>query len=411
MTMGARARRDPRRDPLRIAVVGTRGVPSTYSGLETSTESLYAILAARGHDVTVYCRAGQAAPHGATYRGMTQRFTPAIRGRSIETLSHVATSLAHASLAGAYDLVHLQALAPGLFAPFQRAWRAPTVASIHGLDWQRAKWRGAGGKLLYRAERSIVRHVRDITVVSRDLQRYFRDAYGRETTYVPNGVHQIDDGAVVDSAALDAFGLTRGNYVVYVGRLVPEKRIGDLIAAFRALDTTHRLVLVGDGTNSADHVAELRAAARGDTRIVFTGRLEGAALRAVAASALAFVNPSELEGLPCSLLESIEYRVPAIVSAIPPHREILDDVVGYDLFFPVGDASAITDRLRRVIARSEHYRDIAGEAQRRARQEYSWQAVADRSEELYREIVAREQWKGWKGAGAIVAAGAGGGKS
>ena len=106
-----------------------------------------------------------------------------------------------------------------------------------------------------------------------------RETYGRETTYIPNGMHQIDDGASVEGAALDAFGLARGNYVVYVWRLVPEKRIGDLIAAFRALDTTHGLVLVGDGTNSADYVAELRAAAQGDARIVFTGRLEGAALR------------------------------------------------------------------------------------------------------------------------------------
>jgi glycosyltransferase involved in cell wall biosynthesis len=382
-------RRDPLRDPLTIAVVGTRGVPSAYSGLETSTETLYAILAARGHDVTVYCRAEQLQHVAPMYRGMKQVCLPAIRRRSVETLSHVGFSLAHATLAASYDLLHLQALAPGLFAPLQPLWRAATVATIHGLDWQRAKWAGAGGQLLHRAERSIVRHIENVTVVSRDLQRYFRETYGKETVYIPNGMRLVDERDDVDRSHLAAFGLTAGRYIVYVGRLVPEKRVEELIRAFRGVDGDYRLALVGEGAYAGEYVSQLRAASAGDDRVVFTGRLDGAALRAVFSSAAMFVNPSELEGLPNALLEAIEYQIPVVASAIPPHREVMDGVAGYDLFFPVGDAAALRAALLRVIARREHYQTLAERVRAAARREYSWDVVADRTEALYREVVAR----------------------
>lgn len=376
-------------DRLRIAVVGTRGVPSSYSGLERVTESLYTILAARGHEITVYCRPGYIDGAPGSYRGIRLIRIPVIRRKSIETLVHVGASLTHAVLRGHYDLVHLQALAPGLFAPLRPLWRAATVSTIHGLDWQRAKWQGTGGAVLHHAERSIVRHIDNVTVVSRDLQRYFRTTYGKETAYIPNGVHETASETTWDPSVLERFALTRGQYLVYVGRLVPEKRVHDLIRAYRKVDADHRLVLVGEGGYTDEYVAELRAIAADDQRVVFTGRQEGTALETVFSGAAAFVTPSELEGLPSSLLECMEYGVPAIASDIAPHRELLGGVAGYDLFFPATDVAALTERIQRVLEHAVHYRAVAERAQQFVRREYSWSAIADRTEELYREIVRR----------------------
>jgi len=387
--MTEETRRDPERDPLRIAVVGTRGVPSTYGGMEKVTETLYTILADRGHEVTVYCRSDHIDQSVASHRGIQQVCVPAIKRRSAETISHIGASLAHATLHGRYDLIHLQALAPGLFAPFRALWRTATVSTIHGLDWQRAKWKGTGRAVLHRAERSIVRHIDDVIVVSRDLEAYFRTTYGKQTTYIPNGVHHTAPDAQDGSASLQRYGLARGTYVVFIGRLVPEKRVDDLIRAFRRVTTEHRLVLVGEGGYTDGYVATLRALAANDARIVFTGRQDGAPLAALFSGAAAFVSPSELEGLPIAVLESMEFGVPAIVSAIPPHRELLGGVPGYDLFFPVTDVDAIADRIQRVLDHPAHYRAVAEQAQALVRREYSWAAVADRTEEVYRRVARR----------------------
>ncbi|MFN8642944.1 MAG: glycosyltransferase [Candidatus Binatia bacterium] len=163
--------------PLRIAVIGPRGIPSSYSGIERVTESLYGALAARGHAVTVYCRPEYVERSPQTYKGMRLIGTPAVNGRSLGTVSHVFTSSLHALRRERYDVVHLHALAPGLVAPLYRWWRVPTVATMRGIDWQRASGR-ASARVLRRAERWLVASVDELITVSRDLE-YYRQAYGR----------------------------------------------------------------------------------------------------------------------------------------------------------------------------------------------------------------------------------------
>lgn len=375
--------------PMRIAVIGTRGVPSAYSGLETVTERLYAILADRGHQVTVYCRSGTVLGEDGAYRGIRQVRIPAFPRRSVETLSHVGASLAHAMLRGEYDLVHLQALAPGLFAPLKNLWRTATVSTIHGLDWQRAKWKGLGGSVLHRAERSLVRHVDDIAVVSRDLERYFRETYGKPTTYIPNGVNETAPDFHAGEAILTRFGVARGRYLVYVGRLVPEKRVEDLIRGFRRVKTDCKLLLVGEGGYTDDYVTALQSLAADDHRVQFAGRQEGEVLEALFSNAAMFVLPSELEGLPSALLEAMEFGVAAVVSDIPPHRELLGQTPGYDLFFPPKNTDALVARIERVLANPDAYRAVALRAQEFVRREFSWGAIADRTERFYRDAVRR----------------------
>jgi glycosyltransferase involved in cell wall biosynthesis len=373
--------------PLRIAAIGLRGLPSGYSGLERAAESLYAELARRGHAITVYCRVEYLDGRTGAHRGIALRRAPAVRTRALDTVSHAAASVAHAIWRGGCDVVHFHALAPALLAPVCRHAGVPTVTTVQGLDWQRAKWRSLGARVLRRAERTMVRNVERVIVVSRDLQAYFARTYGRVTDLVANAIEPPAERGV-DQAVLGRFGLEPSGYVLFVARLVPEKRVEDLLAAFRRVDTPCRLAIVGEGGYTDGYVARLRTATAGDPRVVFTGFQSGETLDALFRSARVYVLPSELEGQPMSLLECMAYGVPAVVSDIPPHRELLADLPGYDLFFPPRDVHALADRLARSLAGIAQYRAVASRARRVLDGSHSVRVVADATERVLGEAAA-----------------------
>jgi glycosyltransferase involved in cell wall biosynthesis len=371
------------KQPLRIAAIGLRGIPSNYSGIERASENLYSILANRGHQVTIYCRPECLSNPVDVYRGMRLVRTAALEFRSVDTLSHVCTSFLHAIATRQYDIIQLHALAAGLFAPLRFLTSASVVAKIHGLDWQRAKWKGIGSAVLLQGERSIASHIDNIIVVSRQLESYFHDRYGRASTYVPNGVNDMDAAPWNDSPVLAEFGLTSGEYITYIGRLDPGKRIEDLISAFQQLPGKWRLAIVGEERYAGAYVTKLRRLAASDPRIVFTGVQGGPDLWTLFHKAAVFVLPSEVEGLPNSLLECMAHGTPAIVSDIPPHRELLGSIDGYDLFVRPGDVSQLRARLDRVLQHREHYLEIARRAKSYVKASYSWQRSAEVTESLY----------------------------
>lgn len=374
--------------PLRIAVIGPRGIPSSYSGIERVTESLYGALAERGHAVTVYCRPEYVERSPQFYQGMRLIGTAAVNGRSLGTVSHVLTSSFHALRRGGYDVVHLHALAPGLVAPLYRWRRVPTVATVHGIDWQRAKWKGVGARVLRRAERWLVASVDELITVSRDLEDYYRGTYGRASSLIPNGT-DLTAEAPLDTELLARLGLAADAYVLFVARLVPEKRVEDLIRAFDGLDTDLRLAIVGDSSHTDAYAAALRREAAGDARIVFTGVQPRANVEHLFRGAAAFVLPSELEGMSMALLQALEMGVPSIVSGLPVHHELLDRIEGYDLLFPPGDVAALRERLQRLLTARDRYRGVARRAQAHIRRAHSWPAIAEQTERLYLRLLQR----------------------
>lgn len=378
------------RPPLRIAAIGTRGVPSSYSGIERVAESLYAILAARGHAVTVYCRAETLATPAGTYRGIRLVRAPALSGRALGTVSHVATSMLHAAWGDRYDVIHLHALAPGLVAWMSRARGIPTVATVHGLDWQRAKWRGLGAHVLRTGERWLVRHAHAVIAVSRDLAEYYDAEYGRATVLIPNGTEPTSE-APCDDRWLAQVGLAPGRFLVAVARLVPEKRLEDLIRAYARTTTSLKLAIVGGSSHTDAYVDSLHALAAADPRVLFLGTQPRERLDTLYRAAAGYVHPSELEGMSIAMLQALAMGLPAVVSDIPVHRELLGAVAGYDLFFAPRDVDALTERLTRVTGALPHYRRIAAAAQAHVRQAYSWEAIADRTEALFYDVVERRR--------------------
>ncbi len=369
--------------PLKVAVIGMRGIPSNYSGIERAGESLYARLAARGHEITVYCRPDYLESPAGYYRGIRLLRLPTLKRKSLDSLAHALFSVLHATTRERYDVIQLHALAAGMFTSIGRFRGLPTLAKIHGLDWQRAKWKGLGSAVLRKAERSIAKHASEIIVVSRDLQTYFAQHYGRATAYIPNGVEESQAPATLDCNVLDMHQLSPGQFFVYIGRLVPEKRIEDLIVAFRKLNTAYKLAIVGEGGYTDDYVTQLRRLGAVDPRVVFTGLQKGTALETLYRAATAFVLPSDLEGLPNSLLECMERSTPAIASEIPPHRELLGAIEGYDLFVKPRDVEGLTDRLRRVLDHPDYYAQVAARAQVFVRRSYSWESSVDLTEQLF----------------------------
>jgi glycosyltransferase involved in cell wall biosynthesis len=377
------------RGRLHIAVIGTRGLPGTYSGIERVAEHLYPRLVERGHRVTLYCRAKRGGPAAAYYRGIRRVELPAIHWRSAETISHAMLSMAHALLSERVDLIQLEALAPALLSRAGSMHAVPIVVRVHGLDWQRAKWGRMAARVLRAGEVAAVRHAEEIIVVSRDLQQYFAQTHGRAVLHIPNGAPVDDAEASAETAELEPFGLTAGRYFLCLGRLVPEKRIEDAIAAFARIGAPYRLAIVGAGSYTDGYVARLHDLAARDPRIVFTGFQSGATLRALQAHAAALISASELEGLPMSVLECLDRGVPAILSDIAPHRELVERVPEYDLFHPVADVEALAARLRAVAAQPAEHRLIAESARAAVRNAFSWSAIADRTEEALFAVVER----------------------
>ena len=374
---------------LSIGVIGIRGLPASYGGIDREAESLYPRLAARGHSITAYCRPRFLDTSNSTYRGVHLCRLPAVPLRSLETLSHVAVSGVHSIVAADYDVIALHAIPPGLLSWIWRPSRVPVVAKIHGLDWKRAKWNGIGAHVLRLSERMLVKRADAIIVVSRSLQQYFLAEYGRDTIYVPNATEPVENhGFKPDVSVLKQFGLEADRYFAFTGRLVPEKRVEDLVRAIESVDSSMKLAIVGDSSYTDPYVSKLKASAT--DRVVFTGFQSGKALDTLLRCAACHVLPSELEGLPNSLLEAVERGVPSIVSDIDPHREILGPIEGYDLFFPPGDAAALAGRMRCFVDARQHYKTLSERVRNSVRRRYCWDRAATLTEHVFLKV-ARSQ--------------------
>lgn len=383
---------DPAWKPLHIAVIGGRGIPSNYSGVERICEELFVWFAGRGHKVTVYCRPGVLESKLGDYRGIRLVRTPAPGGKNGETLSHSMFSLLHAAFKGdngtPFDVASLHTIAPNLFAPIATFKKIPVITHVHGLDHQREKWKGLGARIIRTSEKVMVKSASKLIGVNPAICDYYRDEYGLDVAYLPNGVYRKVDRPA-DASILAEFGLEPGGYVTTVGRLVPEKRLHDTIKAYFDVPGDKKLVFVGDAQHTPDYLRQLQELAEHDPkkRVVFTGLQTGAHLEALFRGAACYVSASELEGNPMSVLECMEYHVPAALSDISGHWPLYKRVNGYDLSFQVGDIAAITERINRVINNPKYAFDLADKCRDHVRREFAWPGLAERTEALYLRIV------------------------
>jgi glycosyltransferase involved in cell wall biosynthesis len=362
---------------MKIAMIGQKGVPATHGGVERHVEELSARLAHKGHEVTVFTRPNYSDPSLHDHRGIRLKSLPTIGTKHLDAIVH---SLL-ASLfcwKGGYDVVHYHGIGPCLVSPLSRLRGRAVVATIHGQDWRRGKWGTAASAVLRLGEWMALR-VPDVTIsVSKSLSRLYEQQAGRKVEYIPNGITIYPDD---DHGVLAEFNLRSGAYLLFVGRLVPEKGLHCLIDAYGQAQVSIPLVVTGESSNTDDYVAALRQKAGND--VIFTGYQYGASLAALFRHAALFVLSSDLEGLPIVLLEALAYGVPVLVSDIPPNREVLGDSGEY---FARGDsvdlARALSDCLGRLASLRERVDLLKG----RVVKDYDWDKVTEQTERIYQRV-------------------------
>ncbi|NLF14599.1 MAG: glycosyltransferase family 1 protein [Anaerolineaceae bacterium] len=365
---------------MRIALLGTRGIPASYSGFETCVEQLGQRLVERGHEVTVYCRPHYIHYPGDEYLGMRLVKLPTIPNKYLDTLVHTFLSSLHA-LRRRYDVAvyFIAGNSPVTWIPHLVG--TPTILNVDGLDWRREKWPPLAKRYIQWAARMATRLPTVCLADSREVQAYYREQWGAEPVYIPYG---SEVPTVPPGETLARFGLEPRQYVLFVGRLVPENSVHHLVRAFRELETDVKCAIVGDASYAGDYIAGLKAGAEGDPRIVFTGYVFGAGYHELGSNAYLFVETSGVGGTHPALLEAMAFGNCVVVNGTPENLETIGDAgLSYD-----GQAGA--ESLRRVLA--DLLRDpdkVAGyrsRASRRVQEHYSWETVTDQYERLFYQV-------------------------
>ena len=383
LTRKAAASRESGTRPARIAFIGGRGVVGKYSGVETWYEEVGKRLAARGHEVTVYCRR-YFTPEKPEYSGMRLVRIPTARTKHLETFVHTLLSTLHACFSKA-DVVHYQTLGPALFSFLPRLFGKKTVVTVQGLDWQRKKWSWFARHVLKAGELASAYLPDQTLTVSRELQAHFRACHGAETVYIPNGT-QLRHRRT--GPCLAQFGLATDSYALFLGRLSPEKNCDLLIQAFEGIPTEKKLVFAGGSSHSDAYVSRLRQ--HRSEHIVFLDWLSGGALEEVLTNAAVFVLPSDIEGMSLALLDAMGAGVCVLASDIPENREAIGDA-GFT--FKRGDVHDLRHMLRLVISDASLRARVGEKGRVRVRDNYLWDEVALRVEETYLELTSRAAGK------------------
>jgi len=361
-------------------MLGTRGVPASYSGFETCVEELGARLAARGHEVTAYCRRPHISYPGSAYRGMRLVKLPTIRTKHLDTAVHTLLSSLHA-LGGRYDVLLYFNVGNSPFTAIARLARQRVVLNVDGLDWKRKKWGTFARWYIRSCEGWAARIPQRVVTDSRRVEAYYRKRHGVDSTYIAYGAEPVQAPA---GPYLRRFGLEPRRYIVFVGRLVPENCAHHLVEAFEGLATDLRCVIVGDAPYSADYIGRLRSTS--DPRVVFTGYLFGEGCREILSNAYCFVETSEVGGTHPALLEAMAAGTAAVVNDTPENLETIGEA-GFSYDGELG-AAALRTVLERLLKDPELVTAQAGQGLERVRRHYSWDGVTDAYERLLRDVLA-----------------------
>ncbi len=365
---------------MKIAFAGIRGIPANYGGFETFVEEVAARLVARGHEAWVYCRARYDAYGQPVYRGVRRIVLPSLRSKHLDTVSHTFLALVHA-VAHRADVLHVCNVGNGILLPITRLARQRTVLSLDALEWRRAKWDGVSRLYLKAAERAAVRWADELIADSQVVGRYYAQQFGRRPAYVAYGAH-LDEP--LDETALRTYGLERGRYLLFVGRLVPEKGVHRLLAAYQQLQTDLPLVIVGDDPYGRDYVESLKRQAPPGVR--FLGFVYGAACAALYRHVCIYVQPSEVDGTSPSLLTAMGHGCCVLVNGIPEHGETIGDA-GW--VYRANDVEDLAAQLRFLLAHPEVRNELGRRARARIASTYTWDRIVDDLEAIYLQVARR----------------------
>lgn len=372
------------RKPLRIAMLGHKWMPSREGGVEIVVEELSTRMVQRGCKVVCYNRKGHYMSKKQFSRKTMSEYK-GVRLKRVLTINRRGVAAVTSSIFGAvrcafgpYDVVHFHSEGTCAMLWLPKLLGKRCIVTVHGLDHQRAKWGWLASAYILFGEKVAVKAADRIIVLSAGTQDYFEKVYGRKTHFIPNGVSRPQ--LVAADLIQKEFGLEKDGYILFLGRIVPEKGLLYLIQAFKKVATDKKLVIAGGPSDTNRFLKKLKAVSEGDSRILFTGFIQGKMLDELYSNAYLYVLPSDLEGMPLSLLEAMSYGNCCLVSDIPECAEVVED---HAVLFRTGDEEDLCARLQTLCedeAMVQRYRAGAAEF---ICQKYNWDKTVDRTLKLY----------------------------
>jgi glycosyltransferase involved in cell wall biosynthesis len=379
--------------PLRIALVGSRGIPARYGGYETLMEELGPRLVAAGFEVTVYCRSRYTPRHLSEHRGVRLRVLPTLPTRHLDTPVHTLLScldvLARRQAGEGLDAALVVNGANAPFVPLLALSGARVALHVDGIERRRAKW-GLLGRSVYALAERLACFVPDALVTDAEVIRtYYRERYGADSDAIAYGV---DPRPPAGRETLERLGLRSRRYFLYVSRFEPENNPHRVVEAYRGVGGELPLVMVGGAPYARRFIADLRA--RADRRVRFPGPIYGEGYRQLLAHALGYVHATEVGGTHPALVEAMGYGNCILANDTPENREVAGDAAW---FFRAGEPESLTELFGRVLERPEEARALGGAAARRAAERYSWERVAEQYRELFLRLASHPSGSGRDG--------------
>ena len=377
---------NPQDKTVKIAMLGHKSIPSRQGGIEIVVEELAVRMAALGHQVTIYNRSGHHVSGKEfdqkklrEYKGIRMKYVPTIDKKGLAAMS-ASFFAAVAAAFGKYDVVHFHAEGPCAMLWLPKLFGKRCIATVHGLDHQRAKWGKFASTYIMLGEKCAVRFADEIIVLSEGVQKYFLDTYGRKTRFIPNGVNRpvIHEAEIIK----DKFGLEKDTYILFLGRLVPEKGLRYLIQAFKQVKTDKKLVIAGGSSDTDEFASELREMAKDDDRIIFTGFVQGQELDELYSNAYVYTLPSDLEGMPLSLLEAMSYGNCCLVSDIDECASVVEDKA---LVFRKSNVDDLKEKMQLACDRADIVSQMKACAADFICKKYNWDDVVSETLSLYRK--------------------------
>lgn len=366
--------------PLKIAILGTRGIPANYGGFETFAEELSTRLVCRGHEVTVYSRSHFVDPDVTSYRGARIRVLPAIRTKYLETVSHTILSVLHA-ITQFYDVVLICNAANAFAAWIPKVAGQKVVMNVDGVERRRKKWSRIG-KGYCRLGEFLSTVIPDRAVTdARCIRQYYRDEYGFNSVFIPYGARSDCAESFHEVTRL---GLKPGNYVLYVSRLEPENNARLVLQAYLDSGVAFPLVLVGSAPYSEDYIRELHYLAAGKN-VLLPGAIYGLAYRELLSHCLCYIHATEVGGTHPALVEAMGVGCLSLVNDTPENREVVAET---GLFYRFNDRAALARLMSDVCAHPQAYVGLRAKARERVRRSFNWEDVVSQYEDLFYELVA-----------------------
>ncbi|EHC14868.1 glycoside hydrolase [Fischerella thermalis BR2B] len=373
---------------MKIAVIGAKGLPPKQGGIEHYCAEMYPRMTAQGHTVDLFARCSYTQSSWLVhdnFQGVRVISLPGLPMKGVDAFLTSALS-AIAAAGKKYDIIHFHALGPSLFTGLAKiTTTAKVVVTCQGLDWQRAKWGSFSTRLIHMGEKTAVRFADGIIVVSDALKSYFLQTYGRETVYIPNAPARYGESDPNFTYGKQ-LGLDWGRYILFLGRIVPEKRPDLLIEAFSSLKPKGwKLVVAGGVSDTKSFTARLLEKIASNPNIIFAGELRGVRLWEIVRGAGLFVLPSDLEGLPLAMLEAMHEGIPVLASNIPPHQQLISG--GRGMLFEAGNLHSCTRSLDWAIHHPTQIAAMAENAQRHVQLHYGWDRITSETLKLYTTLL------------------------